>query len=312
MSQSQYTMTDRELQSSRLSEAKRANLVLAGVLDRAGERGADYVRGCATLATVRWCAECGSQHIVGSWCCHHRLCPICQVRRSRRVAASAIDAFNHMRSTGQLDGHDVFLLTLTQRNVGDGALSPEINRLLFAMTMLRHTRDWRNYVAGAGRSLEITRNIAARSWHPHVHFILILKRGNPGMDTVGYWKSLWAGLLGLDYVPEIDIRPVVDDDAIYEISKYVAKSTELLMQLPPDELDAAIMELNEAVKKRNLIAYTGIWRRARRELKILDDDFVDQDESFDENCRCGGQFMEALMEWQGNEYVDVFAHMPRP
>lgn len=287
---------------------KAANLILADVLDQLRDRSAANVRLCAQNATTRWCPICETTHITGAWCCHHRLCPICQVRRSRHVASDALEAYDLMRDAGDLDNASTHLLTLTQRNVPLGQLSGEIDKLLEALKSLRYTNHARKYLAGSARNIEVTYNYDAKTWHPHIHIVIILRDGHPQMDRSDYWRGLWRTLMGLDYDPVVDVRPIVDDGAIYEVSKYVAKSMELLTRLPEDERVTVISELNVALKKRMLIVYTGVWRLARRVLNQRDNvDFVDYEQiSNDDNgtCHlCGGSMYHAMMVWDGNDYV---------
>lgn len=312
--QSHYTLKGRGPSTTEYTLAKRANILLADVLRRNGEGAWVNVRQCATTALVRWCPECGTTHIAGAMCCHHRLCPICQVRRSRRLAADALAAINLLRLSDRLNGVSLYLLTLTQVNVPDGGLADELDRLLDALTRLRHTRDWRRDIAGSARNVEITRNLdpdspSYKTWHPHVHIVLMIRDGS-AMVNESYWRSLWTRTLNLSYDPICNIEPIVDDGAVYEVSKYVSKSVELLTRLPESERVSVIGELNAAIKGRNLVAYTGLWRTARRELSILDDEFADLELDPDDDCKCGGAIMHAMMVWRGNEYVlDPAAHL---
>lgn len=288
----------------RFSNAKKANLILASVLEELGDRRFESVRNCAMEADYRWCTNCDKSHVSGTWCCHHRLCPLCQVRRSRKLAANALEAFELMRSSGDLDHSSIHLLTLTQKNVELGQLVAKVDDLLDALKRLRNVRDARNYIVGAARNIEVTYNFQRHTWHPHVHFIMIIRDGKPEMTTGGYWRVLWRDLMRLDYDPIVDIRPIIDDGAIFEVSKYVAKSIELLHQLPDSDLVPVVGELNTALKDRALVAYMGSWRLARRELKMKNDDFVDfEEESKTDKCKCGGQIFHAVMVWNGNEYV---------
>lgn len=283
---------------------KRANLILANVLEHLGERSAENVRKCMTEAIVRWCDTCEQVHVAGMMCCRHRLCPICQTKRSRIIARQAIEAITLLRMTGRLENTSMHLLTLTQKNVQTGQLTVEIDQLLEALKRMRHVRDVRNYVVGMARNIEVTRNYEYHTWHPHIHIILILQNGKAEMQKVEYWQSLWSNLMGLSYVPEINIKPIEDDGAIYEVSKYVAKSMELLTNVQGYELVESIEELNRATRNRVLVAYTGLWRIARRELKQVDnvDDLIEMEDKHDA-CKCGGALLHAMMIWDGNEYV---------
>jgi len=218
------------------------------------------------------------------------------------MAREAISAFELMRDSGQLEGCSLYLLTLTQKNVDRGQLAITIDEMLDALKRLRHIRDVRRSLVGSARNIEVTYNYRMHTWHPHVHLILILKDGNKAMTKKKYWQALWASLMGLSYKPETDFQKIRDEGAIFEVSKYVAKSTEMLMSINEDEKVDVIDELNKALADRNLTIYTGIWRKARRALKMVDHD-DGSDVLWPDKCGCGGEFINALMVWNGNEYV---------
>lgn len=305
---------------ARLDRAKIANLVLASVLVNANDPRADAVLWCNETVNVIECADCGTAHSIGSMHCDHRLCPICQVRRSRRVAAESLAVMDHLEGTGRLRGVKMFLLTLTQTNVPDGELAKTIDKMLDALTRIRHVRDFRNYVVGSARNIEVTRNYNQRTWHPHVHVILMLRGDAPDymwrddgqheFHRACYWRRLWFELMGLQQMPICHIEPINDGPgAVREISKYVAKSQSLLMRLGWDEIDKCIIELDRALHGRNLIAYTGAWRTGRRELKRraeINDELMDTNLKLDAaggyHCKCGGALHHYVMYWAGTEY----------
>ena len=109
-----YNMGSLSCQWMRL---KRANVRLAHALRRLGDRRWGVVLQCASQVRVRYCPSCGRAHAQGANCCRHRLCPVCQVRRSRKLAHQAIAAAQWLTSEGRLDGVRMGLVTLTQRNV---------------------------------------------------------------------------------------------------------------------------------------------------------------------------------------------------
>lgn len=290
--------------NSQYTAAKRANLVLAGVLDDLNDRRAFAVRTCSRVMSVHWCPSCMIMHTTDTLTCKHRLCPICQVRRSRKLARESIDAFALMRSTGEMDNASLYLLTLTIKNVDNGALADAIDGLLDGLRRLRKTRPVARALIGSARNIEITYNYTTHTYHPHVHMILILKNDvERQLRTKKYWRALWGDLMRLNYSPVIDIEPIKDDGAIYEVSKYVAKSMAILSNLQGEELVGVVDELNRALYDRTMVAYTGAWRRARRALKLVDDDDgTDVDAAA---CACGGALLDVVMRWSGSEYQVV-------
>lgn len=295
-----YNMGKLSCQWTRL---KRANVKLAHAMRRAGDKRWGTVLQCAREATVRYCPACGRAHAQGTNCCRHRLCPICQVRRSRKLAHQAIAAAQWLAAEGRLDGVRMGLVTLTQRNVPADLLPGMIDSMLAALTRMRHQRAVRRYMIGSARNIEITYNQQAGTYHPHVHLIVMLAPGAPDeMLTSAYWRDLWGDLMQLDYAPICDARELHDrDKAVCEVSKYVCKALEILEGLSDDLLPQVVAALNAALTGRRLVAYTGIWAEARRVLKQRDDD--DASDSDDQDiCGCGAALADAVMIWDGNEY----------
>ena len=258
---------------------------------------------CAREVSVRYCPSCGRAHAQGTNCCRHRLCPICQVRRSRKLAHQAIDAAQWLAAEGRLDGVRLGLITLTQRNVPGDMLPGMIDSMLNALTRMRHQRAVRRYLVGSARNIEITYNQQAGTYHPHVHLIVMLAPGAPDdMLTSAYWRSLWGDLMALGYDPICDARELRDrDKAVCEVSKYVCKALEILEGLSDDLLPQVVAALNAALTGRRLVAYTGIWAEARRVLKQQDDEDSGADDDKD-ICGCGAALADAVMIWDGNEY----------
>ena len=286
-------------------KAKRYNVALAESLRRLGDRRWATVANCSQALGVKYCAQCGVKHVDVSWCCRHRLCSTCAIRRSRKTGKQALDAFEHMRATGQLDGCHLSLLTLTQRNVDAADLAAELDALLSALASIRHTADARKYLIGSARNVEITYNARMRTYHPHVHIILILAPEAPAeMDTIQYWRDLWRRLMNLNYDPICDIRPIVGEEgAICEVSKYVIKPSSIFgLNLDAAHLDQVVAALNSVLAGRRLVSFTGIWRKARLALKQQDPDTDLEHDDTSDICGCGAALMDAVLRWDGLQY----------
>jgi hypothetical protein len=71
--------------------------------------------------------------------------------------------------------------------------------------------------------------------HPHMHVLLMVSPNY--FDRAHYieqtkWVALWKRAARLDYDPVIDIRKVQQlDNAIFEVSKYCLKTTDMVDQL---------------------------------------------------------------------------------
>ena len=288
--------------------AKGYNMALAESLRRLGDRRWANVANCSQALGIKYCPTCGIQHVEVSWCCRHRLCSVCALRRSRKTGRQALDAFHFMQDQGQLDGATLWLLTLTQRNVSADDLGAELDKLLAALQSVRHVRDVRRCLIGSARNIEVTYNHVRKTFHPHVHIILILSPDAPEeMKNFLYWRNLWMRLMHLDYDPICDLRPIEDQvGAICEVSKYCIKPSSIFgLQLPPAQLDQVVHTLNGVLAGRRLVSYTGIWRKARLALKQREpDEDLEHDDTRD-ICGCGAALMDAVLRWDGLQYNDL-------
>lgn len=284
---------------------KRHSVALAESLRRLGDRRWANVANCSQALGIKYCASCGRTHVDVSWCCRHRLCGVCALRRSRKTGRQALDAFQYMQDGGQLEGARLALLTLTQRNVSAGDLGAELDKLLSALSSIRHTADARRYIIGSARNVEITYNARARTYHPHVHLIVILSPDAPQeLSESRYWRQLWQRLMSLDYEPICDIRPITDTEgAVCEVSKYCIKPSSIFgLSLSPDHLDQVVFALNAVLAGRRLVSYTGVWRKARLALKQRDPDEDLEHDDMSDVCGCGAALMDAVLRWDGLEY----------
>lgn len=294
--------------SRQYGEAKHQNVLLYRSLRRLNDRRWATVANCSNALGIKYCPTCGRVHVDVSWCCRHRLCPLCALRRSRRIGRQALDAFDALRQRGNLDNTRLYLLTLTQRNVEPVHLADEIGGLLAALKSIRHTADSRRFVIGSARNIEVTYNARSRTFHPHVHMIVILSgNASDNLSTAAYWRSVWRRVMKLDYDPICDIRPIEDTQgAVCEVSKYCIKPSSIYgLNLPDAELDMVVSTLNSALAGRRLVSYTGIWRSIRAELKQREPDEELEHDDASDVCGCGAALMDAVLKWDGLEYRPV-------
>jgi len=279
------------------------------------DKVAKVMRQCGQVITGGRCEDCGELGSVRmSYTCKQRLCPICMMRRSRVVAAQGLQAMAWMRENVDKP-YSMHMVTLTQQNVCKGELGGEVNALLNDLHRMRLLSAVRRGVIGSARTIEVTCNPKQREglvWHPHVHLIILLS-GYPELAMADWWRRMWYGLRGLQdrqrlEDTQVEVHELTDDGAVYEVSKYVAKLTELLNGLTDEEAAPFVKELDQAIRGRYLNVWTGEWRRARRELNLKEPEKMRSDEldEVEEVCpECGGRLVDALMRWNGMEYVPM-------
>lgn len=143
--------------------------------------------------------------------CRDRLCPTCQQRRARDVAAKVGSLTVRMNSPR--------FLTLTLKSV-DRPLFLTIAALAASFRVLRETTEWRRHVSGGVYVIEITRNAETECWHAHLHVIF----------DGQFWNQrdisrVWLRVTGDS--PICDVRAIFDRKAAANyVAKYVSKPTD--------------------------------------------------------------------------------------
>lgn len=268
---------------SKLQDKKNRGLALAAAYQRLGDPDrALLVLNCGTyigLAQVE-----GRPAIVEANFCKQRLCPSCNWRRSVKIYGATSRILDHIDAQQGKEVKYLFL-TLTVRNVPLNKLSETIDNMAEAYNRLRNNRAWKRRIKGSMRTLEVTINQETMEAHPHYHLILAVDKsyatkGDKTYWTHADWQAAWQQSARLDYTPQVSIERVRGRKAgIAEISKYMAKDADYLIDDDETTTDAIVAALTEQLKGRRLISYTGILRDAQRALRIKDpeqSDLVDE------------------------------------
>lgn len=170
-----------------------------------------------------------TRELASAQLCRVRTCPVCQWRRSLRLAAEVGQVLQAMCAPGQ--GRVALMLTLTVRNVDVANLRVSIQHQLRAWSKLTRRVIMAPVYAWA-RSVEVTRGRQWVAWdtHPHIHALLIVptEHADKLLDT-RMWRREWRDLLGVDYDPQCDIRPISDPTTgagPREVLKYAVKPSQ--------------------------------------------------------------------------------------
>lgn len=249
--------------------------------------------------------------------CRDRLCPMCQWRKSLVTFAQLSQIMDKLDADypGQLVP---IFLTLTMKNCGFDSLAEALTALTTAwsrmMCQKAHSRKPYLVTRGWFRAIEITYNPETNTWHPHIHAVLLedadyFTNQDKYISHEG-WVAEWRWALRADYDPSVDVRTIKNDraDAVAEISKYAVKPGEWISD-DYGATDARVELLANALKGRRLVAFGGLMKEARKQLKQEDAETADLIRTGeDESIR--GDLRVALdrYEWQAgvtNDYVLV-------
>lgn len=262
----------------KFSLRKHLALSIADLYDQTPlDRYASKIRGCGDQIIFRR-YEGGEREIAYSLFCGSRLCPICGQRRSLKAFAQlsqCLDFIDEQRAGEKKQPLIPLLITLTIENVKGDALPEAIQRINDGYSRLNRTGAW-TAIKGAWRTLEITINKEANTFHPHLHvFALVNKSYFTSADYISQDKLalLWQRAAKLPYKPIVDIRRVgAAGGGKAEVSKYITKQMDMLCDVPLQQAIDALIYLHEALDSRKQYITYGVIRKAQRALNLSDED----------------------------------------
>lgn len=273
---------------------KRRSLLTAEHFKKAGlHNKAERMRDCATELVFKHTGE--ALKLYQAWFCKVRLCPMCNWRRSLKIAyhnKRIVETVNERENVRWL------FLTLTVRNTDEETLPETISAMFEAFHRLTKYKAFKTSVKGFFRALEVTKNREPESesfgtYHPHFHVLLAVP---PSYFTRDYikqseWTSLWKKAMKLDYDPIVHIQKVKpkeslndletyekdfkkaikEQNAILEVSKYPVKDTDVIKgNKVTDENVETVLALDNALAYKRLIGYGGLLKEIHKELNLGD------------------------------------------
>lgn len=268
----------------RLQEKKNRGYMLASSFMRLGwEDRALLLMECGTYLGIATTTE-GRQAIVEANFCKQRLCPACNWRRSLKIYGNTSRILDYLDQT-RGDGIKYLFLTLTVKNCPLPRLGEQIDAMSEGFKRMINNRAWKHRVLGSMRTLEVTINHETQEAHPHYHLILAVNKQYATKHDATYWNhdqwvEVWRKACRLDYMPNVSIERVKGRrSGIAEVSKYMAKDADYIIsawenQISTEEAEATtdyiVKNLQEQMKGRRLISYTGVLRQAQQALRISD------------------------------------------
>lgn len=222
----------------------------------------------------------------GARFCDLRLCPMCNARKAKRAAfllSRILDETQRRRA-----GTQYIFLTLTVRNVAGPELGDAVSGLCKAWARLMDHRRVKAACTGWFRAIEITRNRADGTYHPHIHAILSVDFDYFRSSAGKYirhdeWVERWRKALRVDYQPSVRIeatrakgakRKSRDRAAAEEAAKYATKDSEYIPFSVPEALAAEIVKTyTEALRRKRLTAFGGVLKYVAQ---LLDADNLEE------------------------------------
>ncbi|WP_425388517.1 protein rep [Domibacillus robiginosus] len=273
---------------------KKRSLLMAEHYGEAGlNKKAERMEQCADTLLFKKSAE--KLKLFQAYFCKVRLCPMCNWRRSLKIAfhnKQIVEAANERENLKWI------FLTLTVRNVEGSELKNTMDVMTKAWNNFSRYAAFKKSVKGYFRAMEVTKNREKESewyatYHPHFHVLLAVK---PSFFTKDYikqaeWIAMWRKAMKLDYDPIVHVqrvkakkespdlneieqdvkRAVEEQNAILEVSKYPVKDSDVIVgnSVTTDNVET-VLDLDNALAYKRLIAYGGLLKEIHKELNLDD------------------------------------------
>lgn len=314
-----YTTITAKLQAEvaeKFEPKKKDSELLSEVYKELGfDSKAMRVHGCGTFLEYAITPE--SKRLQMANFCKDRLCPMCNWRRSLKIFGQVSKVMDYLEA----DGYVFLFLTLTVKNCSEEDLPKTVQMLYDGWRYLYNKcPQVKKVVQGTFRSLEVTRNAKAGSFHPHLHCILAVRKdyfNGKNYIPQKIWSELWSKACGLDYNPIIDVRrikPQKDDNgewslskAVAEASKYAVKSADFLRGSMEDK-SRYVRSFLESLAGRRLCDFTGVFRSARKVLELDDIESGDLVHVEEDALRADVKAVLVRYHWKAGFYERSFAN----
>lgn len=263
---------------------------------------------CSTTLVYEYCPECEATVIKQVNLCRDRLCPVCNWRLSLKRYAEMLQIMERIEA----EEYDCTFLTLTIKNCKPKELSDKLKLLSVGWDRLCKRKLIKENVIGWAKSIEVTYNEEKREMHPHIHVILIWKKGMYNNLLQLEIKQIWKDVLHIVYDPIIDLREIhnrdtkkthdekVDEDrkitkAILETFKYAVKDKSL-MDMPLSDFRTFALQFTG----HRLISFGGIFKEIRKEILMEEEkkEEIKEEENIILKCnRCSSTMKRYVARW---------------
>ncbi|MEK5071803.1 protein rep [Sporosarcina sp. FSL K6-1508] len=272
----------------------------------------------------------GRLKLYQAYFCKVRLCPMCNWRRSLKIAfqnKKIVQAVNEREKVKWV------FLTLTVRNVEGEELKPTMDQMTKAWNRFAGYARFKKSVRGYFRAMEVTRNWDKESewygtYHPHFHVLLAVPNDYFGRNYIKQteWTSMWQKAMQIDYKPIVHVakvkpkkespdfvemeqevrKTILEQNAIFEVSKYPVKDTDVIRgNKVTDENIQTVKDLDKALAYKRLISYGGILKEIHKELQLSDAEDGDLIHIDDDSDEVANGAVDVMAYWHVglNNYV---------
>lgn len=274
-------------------EKKQMSMIYARYLDELGySKKAERVEFCGEFLEFAKMEE--GLKLSKAYFCKSKLCSLCSWRRALK---NSFELKEILENAYQKYPKARFLfLTLTEENAKFGELKESVADMQKSSNKLLRYKKITQSLIGYARSTEITVNRAKKTFHQHMHILLMVQpsyfKGSKYL-TQNDWSILWKKARKLDYKPVVHIQVVKpspskkDGELVAsakEVAKYTVKSADYLSD--DSETDKEIIkELEASLHHKRQISFGGVFKEIRKELQLdqKEDDLIHVDDKLDTN-----------------------------
>lgn len=257
---------------------------------------------CSRFITFSICPDCNRSIASSATLCRDRVCPTCAWRLSAKQSTEMVQTLSFIND---IEEYDALFLTLTVQNCEVSQLEPTLDMMSKAWNRMLAKRKNREIIKGTARSVEITYNHKAKTFHPHYHIILLVEKDARSVGELNaYFNKEWKSATHVIYQPITDLRRIENrtlteydtneaeryKGAILETFKYTIKD-DSLAEMPLSTFRFYV----DGVQGKRLVAYTGIIKEARTKLEFTEDL---EDETATRKCpECNTDMLSAIYQW---------------
>ena len=249
------------------------SLKLADIFEELGYKKSliERIQSCGdVLRFIR--REDGSLKLYQAYFCKNKLCPMCNWRRSMKYSyqtSRIVDEAIKQSPKGRF-----LFLTLTVKNVPGIELNNTISQLTRSFDRLFRRAKVKKNLIGYLRSVEVTHNEDDKTYHPHIHVLLMVRpsyfNSKDNYITHEEWGEMWSQSLKVDYVPMVDIRTVKEigkglRGAVLETAKYPTKPIKLDV-----ENKQVVDDLYNGLYRKRQLGYGGLFKTIKKQLQLDD------------------------------------------
>ena len=213
----------------------------------------------------------GSLKLYQAYFCKNKLCPMCNWRRSMKYSYQTSRIVDE--AIKQEPNARFLFLTLTVRNVNGDDLNKTLTSLTQSFDRLFRRVKVKKNLLGYLRSVEVTYNEIEKTYHPHIHVLMMIRPSyfkGGGYISQKEWSEMWSQSLKVNYFPIVDIRVVKQsyqgiEKAIVETAKYPVKPMNL------DVTDKQVVDdLYQGLYRKRQLGFGGLFKSIKKQLELDD------------------------------------------